>query len=114
MKNDLLVAFVLGAVAGGVGAVAAAQFLRTDDVRTRLDGMQTQMAELVGETRSVLDVTRANVQGAWTTVADRAGALTGRSDGEWTEAAQDEDEDEAGAPDAAVISHAPPAPAAGA
>ena len=104
MKNDLLVAFVLGAVAGGVGAVAAARFLRTDDVRTRLDGMQTQMAELVGETRSVLDVTRANVQGAWTTVANRAGALTGRSDGESTEAAQDDD----------AISPAPPAPAAGA
>ena len=76
--------------------------------QTRADGSERTIdltaAELVGETRSVLDVTRANVQGAWTTVADRAGALTGRSDGESTEAAQDDD----------AISPAPPAPAAGA
>jgi hypothetical protein len=75
--KGLFAAFVLGAVAGGIGALAAARQLRTETVQARLNEAQTQIASmsgLLGETRTVLDETRSQLRGAWTAAAGRTPA----------------------------------------
>jgi hypothetical protein len=64
--------------------VVAARLLQTEDGQARLDAAPARRDEtharltaLLGETRAVLDESRAQLRGAWARAGDRPGAASG-------------------------------------
>jgi hypothetical protein len=86
--RGVVAALVLGAVAGGTGAVVVSRLVQAEDVQVRLDAVpagldaaHVQLTTLVGELRAVPHETRTLLRGARAPTGDRASAASGQEAG---------------------------------